>query len=239
MLVVGASVSWAAACSPGPVTWDEGVTAAPDTPLSANGVRPPSAPFQCTGTVRTAVSARGVHYAVWWSVRPDSSADIVASASRDGRSWTSPAKLDTADTGKSGCRRPAPALVADGDNLQVVYAMQAREGPGVFLSHSMDGARTFHSPVAVVYGEKPGLASVAAKGNFVVVAYEDPNTTPTRISVAVSTTMAHLFEYRAVVSPEDAAATRPEVWTDGDQVVLSWVRSGDSTTRITLRGHVR
>ncbi|HEX7938870.1 MAG TPA: hypothetical protein VF483_07730, partial [Gemmatimonadaceae bacterium] len=197
-------------------------------------------PFQCAGSIRTAVSPSGVHYAVWWSVRPDSSADIVASSSRDGRTWTGPAKLDTADAGKAGCKRPPPALVADGDNLQVVYAMQAHEGPGVFLAHSMDDARTFHSPVAVVYGEKPGLAAVAAKGNFVIVAYEDPNTTPTRISVAVSTTMAHLFEYRAVVSPEDAAATRPEVWTDGTQVVLSWVRAGsDSTTRITLRGHVR
>jgi len=192
---------------------------------------------QCAGSVRTAGLA-GTHYAAWWAVRADSTADIVAASSTDGRTWTTPVKLDSADVAHVGCRREPPALAADGDNLQVVYTMRAREGPGVFLAHSMDRARTFHSPVAVVYGEKLGLASVAASGNFVIVAYEDPNTTPTRISIAVSTTMAHLFEFREVVSPEDVAASHPEAFTDGTHVTVSWQRAGDNT-RITKRGSVR
>jgi len=224
-------------CAPGPITWDTNasataITQAPQTPASV-----PVFASQCTASVRTTGLA-GTHYAAWWAVRSDSTADIVASSSTDGRTWTTPVKLDSADVARDGCRRVPPALAADGDNLQVVYTMKAREGPGVFLAHSMDRAHTFHSPVAVVYGEKLGLASVAARGNFVIVAYEDPNTTPTRISIAVSTTMAHLFEFREVVSPEDVAASRPEASTDGTHVTVSWQRAGDST-RIIRRGSVR
>ncbi|MEK7402433.1 MAG: hypothetical protein AABZ80_08750 [Gemmatimonadota bacterium] len=117
--------------------------------------------------------------------------------------------------------------------------MKAREGPGIFLSHSMDRARTFHSPVAVVYGERPGLASVAAAGNFVIVAYEDPNTTPTRISIALSTTMAHLFEYREVISPKDAAGSEPIVYSDGKRIMVMWRRAGDGTKFVHRLGAVR
>jgi hypothetical protein len=234
-------VALALACSAGPIAWEDSIASAPEEPhADAPAGRPPASPAQCVASIRVATNAAGVQYAAWWSLRADSSADIMASSSSDGRTWTMPWRLDSVDVGRTGCDRPPPALAADGDNLHVVYSMQAREGPGVFLAHSMDRGRTFHSPVAVVYGRKPGLASIAASGNFVVAAYEDPNTTPTRISIAVSTTMAHLFDFRAVVSPPDAAATKPRVWTDGTRVEVSWVRAEtDSATRLTRRGRVR
>ncbi len=234
----------AISCAPGPIVWEDsttvGVVQSPEFIVRGSPLPSPSLPTfpgQCPSSLQFAVTENRVWHAAWWSQRADSTADIVASSSVDGRTWSPPTRLDTADVAKIGCNRPAPGVAANGGNFYVVYAMRAGEGPGIFLSHSMDGARTFHSPVAVVYGERPGLASVAAMGNFVVVAFEDPNSTPTRISVAVSNTMAHLFEFRSTISPEDVAATRPYVRLFGDRVELTWHRAGaDSTQRIVRRG---
>lgn len=203
-----------------------------------SGLRPPVFPNQCLASVRF-WRDDAISYAAWWSLRADSTADIVTSSTTDGHAWSTPVRVDSADVARVGCNRMPPGITADGDNVHVVYAMRAREGPGVFLSHSMDRARTYHSPVAVVYGEKPGLSSVAASGNFVIVAYEDPNTTPTRISIALSTTMAHLFQFREVVSPENMAASHPWVHVDGRLVAVSWRRAADTTQQITRRGLVR
>jgi hypothetical protein len=189
--------------------------------------RPPVTPGQCEASVQVWLDESRVVYAAWWSLRADQTADLMAASTRDGRTWTAPIRVDTADTGKTGCDRPPPGIFGDGANIHIVYPMQAREGPGIFLSHSMDGGALFHSPVAVVYGKKPGLASVAASGYFVVVAYEDPNTNPTRISVAISTTMAHLFDFRQVISPPGAAVASPHVATDGSRVLVSWVRAAE------------
>lgn len=252
------AVLFVAACAPGPIEWADPVALAPElqTALAldfdAQGrlmaraqLEPDGPPFagQCAGSTRVARTASGARYAVWWSMRPppDSAADVMASWSADGAAWSIPARVDTADVGRIGCRRLPPAIAADGDNVHVVYPMAAREGPGIFSAHSMDRGVTFHSPVAVVYGEKLGLASIAARGNLVVVAYEDPNTSPTRISVALSRTMAHLFEYRQIVSPSGGAVAAPGIATDGKQIAVTWVRppSGPSSPRSVRLGLVR
>ena len=226
-----------AACGAGPIAWDEQLV-----PLPARGDESAETvsrfPGQCRSSVR-AWTSKPAAYAVWWAVRPDSTADIVASVTTNGIHWSAPVKVDTVDVGRVGCDRPPPSLFADGDNLHVVYSMTAKEGPGVFLAHSMDRARTLHSPVAVVYGARPAMTSVAAEGNLVVVAYEDPNTTPTRISVALSTTMAHLFEFRESVSPPDGAVSAPWVHLDGRNIEVSWNRAGDSHDRTGKRGTIR
>jgi hypothetical protein len=245
-----------AACNAGPVDWQEpgapaaGLESAPAPALTFDvtnhivgarlAERPRPTAGQCAA-ISAARSTSGVLYAAWWSLRSDNSADLVASASVDGVTWSKPVRVDSADIGRSGCDRAPPAIAADGDNVHIVYAMRAREGPGIFLSHSMDRGALFHSPVAVVYGDKPGLASVAAHGNFVIVAFEDPNTSPTRISVAISTTLAHLFEYRQVVSPPGAAVAAPRVATDGARVEVSWSRAPaeSSSVRVVRVGIVR
>lgn len=232
------------ACDTGPIVWGEAkeLDGPPAWKREAAPVGAPALPATaCPGSARYATNTDGRVFAVWWSVRADSSAEIVSAAAKDPRAWETPVRLDSADVGKTGCRRPAPEIAVDGDNVHLVYAMIAREGPGIFSSHSMDRGATFHSPVAVVYGEKPGLASVAARGNFVVVAYEDPNTSPTRISLAVSTTMAHLFEYREIVSPPGRAAASPHVVTAGESLLVVWVPApADSAkTRFNRSGKVR
>ncbi|MEX2153937.1 MAG: hypothetical protein WD825_11410 [Gemmatimonadaceae bacterium] len=44
----------------------------------------------------------------------------------------------------------------------------------------------FQSPVSVVRGERIGLTAIAARGDIVAVAYEDPNCDPPRVSLAVT-----------------------------------------------------
>ena len=99
----------------------------------------------------------------------------------------------------------------------------------------------FHSPVAVVYGERIGRAAVAAHGDLVAIAYEDPNTEPRRVALALSKTMGHLFQWRIPVSPATGAAHSPGVAIAGDQIAVTWLRGepGDSTQRLARVGVLR
>lgn len=204
-------------------------------------VSPPVFPRQCAGSARVAHdSTSGDWYAAWWGPRGDSTADVLASHSRDGVTWTAPVRVDTADVGRIGCHRPPPSVAADRGNFHVAYAMTAREGPGIFASHSMDRGAMFHSPVAVVYGERIGGTAIAAKGDVVVVAYEDPNTEPRRISVALSRTMAHLFQSRVSVSPPGARARAPDVALGNGRVAVTWLEgTGDDLLRMIRFGVIR
>lgn len=208
---------------------------------NAPRVNPPARPAQCPATVRAARDS-AAWYATWWSLKSDSTADLVVSRSDDGVSWTPPMRVDSMDAKAVACRRPPPSIAVDGDNVYVAYAMAAREGPGIFASHSMDRGMTFHSPVAVVYGDRIGLTSIAARGYLVAVAYEDPNSDPQRIGVAFSRTQGHTFENRELVSPPTGPARAPEIALGGGVIAVSWERgSSDDTTatRMLRQGRIR
>jgi hypothetical protein len=111
--------------------------------------------------------------------------------------------------------------------VHVTYALLAREGPGIFFSHSMDGGATFHAPVPILYGDRLGRTSVAADGDLVVVGFEDPNSTTPRIGLAISHTMGHIFEDRLVpVSDAHGTATRPLTAVRGRRIAVAWERRG-------------
>jgi hypothetical protein len=227
------------ACARAPIDWGDAV---PLPPALAAGselefdrenqlvVRPPPAislpvfTEQCAGSVRLARDTTGDWYAAWWSARSDSTAEVVVSRSPDGATWSPLVRVDSTDAGRVGCQRPAPAIDADAGNIHVAYAMTAREGPGIFASHSMDGGMTFHSPVAVVYGERIGLTAIAARGDLVAIAYEDPNTNPQRIGLALSHTMAHVFDTRETISPSTGAARVPGVALGDGKIAVTWAR---------------
>lgn len=230
-------------CDRGPIDWREpaplaaDIARAPGLAMDASGrlVARDAAPYtapvfpgQCPESVRVARDTVGPWYAAWWALRADSTADIVVSHSADGKSWDAPTRVDSLDAGAVGCRRPAPSIYVDGENIHVAYAMAAREGPGIFASHSMDRGMTFHSPVPIVYGDRPGLASIAAQGNTVAVAYEDPNTNPRRIGLALSRTLGHIFEDRAMVSPPTGSARDPRVVIGNRVLAVTWAVNGDS-----------
>jgi hypothetical protein len=243
----------ATACAPAPVEWaaervvvegaDSALVLQPDGRLTVDtlaarraGMSTPAGPL-CPGSLRLA-GARGTQYAVWWAPQPDSTARLVASRSTDGgRAWSTPVPVDTTDTGVTGCRREPAAIAADSASgyVHVTYALQAREGPGIFFSHSMDGGASFHSPVPILYGERLGRTSVAADGDLVVVGFEDPNSTTPRIGMAISHTMGHIFEDRLVpVSDDHGTASAPLTAVRGRRVAVAWEQRASENARAAM-----
>jgi hypothetical protein len=214
----------AAACAREPVKWNE---------VSYTGPPPPRivvirdiATFNgaCPVSVRAA-RAGGKMFAAWWTVRRDSSALLNLAQSADsGRSWSSSVVADSSDHSVRGCARPAPAIAADSASgyVHLAYFAEPASGTGIFFAHSMDGGKTFHSPVPVIYGDNPAFVSVAAYGNRVAVAYDDPNSVQATVGVGLSRTMGHIFEFREVVSSEGTRAKQPTVELHGDTIRLWW-----------------
>jgi hypothetical protein len=106
--------------------------------------------------------------------------------------------------------------------VHIAYFAEPREGSGVFYAHSMDNGVTFHTPVAVVFGDKASAVSVAASGDTVAVAYEDPNSERPAIGLALSRTIGHIFSVNSIASPPSSRATLPVVRIDGQTIRVWW-----------------
>ena len=177
-------------------------------------------------------------YAAWWRVRPDSGALLLAAHSEnDGGTWSPPASVDTTDHSDSGCHRAPPAIAADSASgyVHVVFSLLGKEGPGLFYAHSMDAGATFHSAVPIFYGDRLGRSSVAADGDIVAVAFEDPNSRSPRVGLALSRTMGHIFEHRLLpISDDNGIATHPLAAVRGHDIAVGWQRgtASDSTSAV-------
>ena len=241
----GRGVEWATTRAAPPGPGELRVDAAGRVAIAAPHAPPATLPAatMCPGSVRFAWLDATHVYAAWWSPRPDSSAAVQADYSADGGvTWRGVAMVDTLDRSGDGCRRAAPGIAASGDYVHVVYGLRAPEGAGVFFSHSMDRGALFHAPVIITYADQPGAAAVAAHGDTVVVAYQDPNQTPSQIGLAVSRTMGHTFEERTAVTSGALAATDPEVALVGTAVAVGWRErpAGDSAAvRMVRVGRLR
>jgi hypothetical protein len=164
-------------------------------------------------------------FRAWWSVRPDSSVVLSMQRSENrGGAWDNPIEVESRDRGRRACQRPAPGISYDAASgyVYLVYFVEASDGAGVFFAHSMDRGGMFHSPVPVVYGNTPSVASVAAHGDSVVVVFEDPNSTTPRIGIVLSHTTGHLFDQRGQVTPDDVPAVSPWVALDHKRVTVWW-----------------
>ncbi len=236
----------ALACSAPPVQWSE-MSYPPSPPIPPFALLSQSYPAgACPGSLRIASSGQ-VTYGAWWHVRRDSSAVLMAGRSVDGgRTWALTAPADTTDRSQRGCDRPAAAVYADSARPYVSFAyfMEANEGAGIFFTHTMDGQHmgsgegVFHSPVPVLYGERPSRVSISAVGDDVAVAYEDPNAIQPLVGVALSRTTGHIFETRAEVSARDLPAVDPRVMLRGKTVTVQWWERPDSVKsggRIAVR----
>lgn len=242
------------ACDAPPVEWGDPVAASGrhagqlvvDSAAHARFVPDSSAtpvlsfPGVCPGSVRVAGSGRQTR-AVWWGLRADSSAVLYMAASTDsGKTWAAPVKVDTSDTGVHACERPAPTVAAVGDDLHVAYSMTASEGTGVFFAHFLGSM--VHSPVAVIYGDRVVPTAIAAEGNRVAVAYEQPNGSRHQVGLALSSSQGHIFETHTTASRDIDDATSPAVALAGNTIAVSWLspRPGDTTsTRVVRIGHIR
>lgn len=245
------------ACVPQPVRWDE-ATARSDGTLddsvrltlggddaSGFGVtwQPatwPTEPGLCDATRRAVPALAGEAYASWFTARSDSSVLLRVARSDDGGlTWNAAVTADSTDVGRTGCARPVPFLAADSLNgyVHLAYHLVAREGAGVFFTHSMERGALFHEPVPIVYGDRPSAASVASRGDTVIVAYEDPNSRLPRLGLALSRTQGHIFESRVPASDETGEARTPLVAVRGARIVVAWTATqrGGATPRIMVR----
>ncbi len=240
------------ACSEPPVAWSEirsdrsfvGDALAPNGTLLSDSMAmlaariPPPESSVCPGSLALSRAGHRV-YAAWWRVRPDSGARLLAAHSDDeGRVWSAPAPVDTTDQSVSGCRRAPPAIAADSASgyVHVAFALLGREGPGLFYAHSMDAGATFHAAVPIFYGDRLGHSSVAADGDVVAVAFEDPNSRAPRIGLALSRTMGHIFEERLLpISDDNEIASRPLVAVKGSHLAVAWLRGNPSDDTPDLR----
>src|SRR5215510_2881635 len=245
-----------AACDTDPIAWNDPKAVA-DAPgrgrlfVDATGnarfvtdstlpVVPPMPPGACVNSLRTARGASRF-YGAWWAVRRDSSAVLYTSVSRDqGKTWEPPVPVDTLDVSSRGCDRPPPALATSGDDLHTAYSMIAPEGTGVFFAHFM--GTMLHSPVAVIYGERLVATAIAAEGDRVAVAYEEPNGSRRQVDVSISLTQGHIFERHSVASRAIDVATDPSVALNGPYIAVGWMtrRATDTVgTRVIRTGRIR
>jgi hypothetical protein len=247
-----------AACVPDAVAWDERVTRAPgeiadslrlawdDPGAPPRFVAPwtppswPDEPMRCAASRRAVRAAGDSAYAAWFTVRPDSSVLLRVARSDDGgRTWNAAVTADAVDVGRTGCARPAPYIAADSLNgyVHLVYHLVAREGAGLFFTHTMERGALFHEPVPIVYGDRPSAAAVASRGDTVVVAYEDPNSRNARIGLAISRTQGHIFERRVAASDGSGEARGPRIAVRGDRVAIAWTATqrGGTAPRATVR----
>lgn len=245
-------------CAPQPVRWEAEVTRREGTladslrltfasdgaaPTFRSAWRPPSWPAEpglCVATLRSSEVIDGEVYASWFRARPDSSVILRVARSDDGgRSWNAGVDADTTDRGRAGCARPAPFIAADSLNgyVHVVYHLDAIEGSGLFFTHTMERGALFHSPVPIVYGDRPSRAAVASRGDTVAVVFEDPNSRQPRLGLALSFTQGHIFEYRVSASDEHGEALAPRVALRGARIAIAWTSAqrGGGTPRIALR----
>jgi hypothetical protein len=198
----------------------------------------------CPGSLRAAAMGNTL-VVVWWSPRADSSARLLSARSTNGgATWTTASVVDSLDRSVTGCRRPAASIAADAMSgyVHVAYGLVAPEGTGIFFAHSMDNGVTFHSPVAIVYGDRPGATSVAASGDIVAVVFEEPSGSAARVGLALSHTMGHIFEDRIVpVSDDNGTATQPLVAVSARQIAVGWREGADERGNFMLRvraGHL-
>ena len=231
------SVLILAACKADPVTWGEPVSRdVPASPRDSIVLVPAIDEAMCQASVRV-TSAGQFTYATWWRVNIDSSSLLmVARASADG-AWGKPVIADSSDHSSRGCGRPAPAIAADSVSgyVHVAYFLEPAAGPGIFFAHSMDSGATFHSPVPIVFGRTPSRVSVAAHGEKVAVAYEDPNAQQPLIGVALSKTMGHIFENRVQATPDNGRAMQPIIRIDKDSIRLWWIEDSVDPFGGTIR----
>jgi len=194
----------------------------------------------CNGSVRT-VKGTAHLYAAWWAMRTDSGATLfVAGGKGSPTVWDKPLPVDTTDESSAGCNRPAPSVTVVGDDVFVAYSLHAPEGRGVFFAHTMGGM--VHEPVPVVYGERVVATAIAAEGDRVVVAYEEPNGSRRRIDVAISETQGHTFDWHVPASRDVDVARKPDVALAGTRLAVSWMAEGhsDSTpSRVVRLGRLK
>ena len=87
-------------------------------------------------------------------------------------------------------------------------------------------------PVQHVAEQHGGLVvEIVARGDRVVVVFEDPNSTTPRIGIVLSRVTGHIFDQRGQATPDGVPATAPWVALDRDRIRVWWRTPSDSAGR--------
>ena len=179
----------------------------------------------CSSSIVGATAAGAQRYAAWFVERADAGVTLVVARSSDaGATWSAPVTADDRDRGTRGCDRPPPSISADSSNnyVHVAYYIEAREGSGVWYTHSMERGMIWHQTIGILYGEEPAHTSVASDGDTVLVAYEHPGSGGRRIGLAISRETGHAFDERLRVIRATDTVRDPRVAVSDGFVALAW-----------------
>jgi chitodextrinase len=122
--------------------------AAPTPPFFSPAVQVDQAPAYAAGTPSLLMGSDGwtyVAYAAWGG--PVTGTDVFFSKSRDGRTWTAPARVNN-DAG--GATQSEPSLTLDvSNNIYIAWTDTRNGNNDVFFSKSTDGGLSFSANVRV------------------------------------------------------------------------------------------
>ena len=122
--------------------------AAPTPPFFSPAVQVDQAPAYAAGTPSLTVGSDGwtyVAFAAWGG--PVTGTDVFFSKSRDGRTWTAPARVNN-DAG--GATQSEPSLTLDvSNNIYIAWTDTRNGNNDVFFSKSTDGGLSFSANVRV------------------------------------------------------------------------------------------
>jgi hypothetical protein len=231
MVLVFASLQ---ACTRGPIVWED-----PAYPPHDSAVAIPlqDSPQLC-GNAESALGP--VWFRAGWST--NGAGLVVVRSGDSGLSWGAPVIVESRTSSGSACSHLA--IFADTMNryLHLSYFLDTQGAAGLYYVHSMNadklssiGEGMFETPRAIVYGDRPVPMSIASRGDTVAVVHEDSNSRRPRIMLALSTTAGHSFDYRARVSPEAGAATRPSVALRAGEIHVVWLQVARDLTRAVRR----
>jgi hypothetical protein len=178
---------------------------------------------------RTAIATApdGALYVAWRSVLPGNVRDIVVARSTDGgATWSAPVRAHADDWVFEGCPHAGPSMRTDGDGVLHIAWWTGKEGAaGVWYARSVDGARTFESPVALGTADfsRPAHVQLAlGDSGRVAVAWDDGTVATPRVLLRVSRDGGRTFARAEAVSPEGRAATFPVLALSGRAITVAW-----------------
>ncbi len=209
----------------GAVSRDDGRSFGPDAPIIETDVCP------CC-QLTTAFSDEGdTVFLGLRQVTAESFRDNVLAASRDGGdSYATPVRLNEARWRLDGCPMKPTAIAVDGQQVYTAWYSGAESPPGVYVTTSRDGGRSFTAPHALhpdaSHSDAP---SVTVGGGSAWVAWHARAEGARRIYVSASHDHGESWSAPVAVPgpPGDGAASHPLLAAQSDgSVLVAWLQDG-------------
>lgn len=178
---------------------------------------------------RTALATAkdGTLYMAWRHVYSGNVRDIVVARSADrGATWSEPVRVHADDWKFDACPHAGPAIATDDRGRLHVTWWTGKEGSaGVYYAQSTDGGKTFGqaTPLGVAQFSRPAHVQLGlARGDRVIVAWDDGTRQVPRVVVRVSPDGGAYFAAGTLVSASGRAASFPVLGVSRDSLAIAW-----------------